>query len=231
MQVLKLYKTPRRTQISTGKHVTESSLDKLYISQLNLYLMEELKMSKSECDKKGYIKKNKIEDIKANFYSKKRNSTTPRQTVISLEPGGVPAPTSCRYTQVPPWGGSFQNISGMRTQTFKNTCPIHNYLTVFFVLTHDFKRLHQKLSSSSEHYAATMVQIKYLFDEGKLKWLQLFPGRFDLTSSVIDLWGNEDDLFLSRLQPAVMTKYVGTCSSTACSTQKVEYVSHNITLR
>ena len=64
--------------------------------------MEELNMSKSECEKKGYTKKNKVEDIKANFYSKKRNSTTPRQAVISLEPGDVPTPTSCRYIQVPP---------------------------------------------------------------------------------------------------------------------------------
>ncbi len=231
------------TDINWDKHVTENSLDKLYVSQLNLYLMEELSMSKFQYDRKGYTKVKKIEDIKANFYSKNRNSTklkgslsTPRQTIISLEPSDVPTPTCSRHIQVPPWGGSLQNVSGMGTQTLKNTCPIDNYLTIFFVLMHDFKKLHQELSSSTELYAATLIQIKNLFDakmfsEGKLKWLQLFPGRFDLTSAVIDLWGNEDDLFLSRLQSAVTTKYIGTCSSVACPAQQVEYVSHNITLR
>ena len=37
------------------------------------------------------------------------------------------------------------------------------------------------------------------FAEGKCEWLKLFPGRFNLAQSVkLDLWGNEEYLFVSR---------------------------------
>lgn len=44
------------------------------------------------------------------------------------------------------------------------------------------------------------------FAEGKCEWLNLFPGRFNLAQSVqLDLWGNDEDLFVSRLYSALET--------------------------
>ena len=59
------------TDINWKKHVTENSLDKLYISQLNLYLMEELNMSKSECDKKVIPKRTRSKTSKRTFIQRK----------------------------------------------------------------------------------------------------------------------------------------------------------------
>jgi len=38
------------------------------------------------------------------------------------------------------------------------------------------------------------------FAEGKCEWMKLFPGRLNVTQTAqVDLWGNEEDLFVSRL--------------------------------
>lgn len=252
--------------IDWAKHISGNSLDKLYVSQLNLYLMQELNMTKAQCDQKGFTKEKKIQDIKANFFGRQKSPAAKKQnngiTVISFEPSGTctnqpqatttsqpqatttsqPQATttsqplsSSSFLQVPPWGGTLNNVTNMTTQSLTNTCPIDNYLTIFYVLMTDSKELYQELFMSTEVYAAALIRIKNLFDakkfsEGKLEWMYLFPG-FNLTSAVIDLWGNEDDLFLSRLQPAVRTKYNGTCSSPTCPAKQMDYVSNNIALR
>lgn len=246
--------------IDWEKHISENSLDKLYVSQLDLYLIQNLNMSRAECDKKGYTKEKKIQDIKANFFGRQLNSPSIKKqnngpTLISLQgtthtiqpsskipsqpsskiPSHPPSASSSTL-HVPPWGGTLNNTAQMVTQTLTNTCPIDNYLTIFYVLLTDNKKLHQELVMSTEIFAGTLVHIKNLFDarmfsQAKLEWLNLFPARFDLTSPIIDLWGNEDDLFLSRLQPVLRTTYTGTCSSPSCPAQQVDYVSHNVTLR
>ena len=236
--------------IDWEKHISENSLDKLYVSQLNLYLVQHLNMTRAECDKKGYTKEKKIQDIKANFFGRQLNSSSKKQnngpTLISLQGTTHSHPSSKITSQppsansstlhVPPWGGTLNNTAHMVTQSLTNTCPIDNYLTIFYVLLTDHKKLHQELVKSTEIFAGTLIHIKNLFDtrmfpEAKLEWLHLFPARFDLTAPIIDLWGNEDDLFLSRLQPVLRTTHTGTCSSPACPAQQVDYVSHNVMLR
>ena len=207
-------------------------------------------MTRAECDKKGYTKDKKIQDIKANFFGRQLNSSSKKQnngpTLISLQGTTHSHPSSKITSQppsansstlhVPPWGGPLNNTAHMVTQSLTNTCPIDNYLTIFYVLLTDHKKLHQELVKSTEIFAGTLIHIKNLFDtrmfpEAKLEWLHLFPARFDLTAPIIDLWGNEDDLFLSRLQPVLRTTHTGTCSSPACPAQQVDYVSHNVMLR
>lgn len=84
------------------------------------------------------------------------------------------------------------------------------------------------LQSSSE--------LKKLFEQGrhadgKLSWVSLFHGRFPLTSPILDLWGNEEDMFLSHLQPTASSKYSGTCSSPACPGPTKDFKSYSISLR
>ena len=230
--------------IDWAKCIKEDYLDKLYVSQLNLYLVHKIGMSKAECDKKGYTKPKKIEDIKADYYTNSnRKSGTINTTqkylggMYSLQPiTGVHVPPSSQPGHVPPWGGCFHNQSIMQTQTLVNTCPIDNYLTLFHLLMHDYKNFFNYLLASPEVFAATLVQVKLLFDmkhfeQGKILWLHQFQGWFNLNAPIIDTWGNEDDLFFSQLQPVLCSKYSGKCSSAACPIPFKEYVSHNISLR
>ena len=84
-----------------------------------------------------------------------------------------------------------------------NTCPIDNFLTIFYVLMKTRNKFFQYLLRSPELYAITLVKIcEMLYDgnfaEGGCEWLKLFPGRFNLAQSVkLVLWGNEEDLFVS----------------------------------
>ena len=76
----------------------------------------------------------------------------------------------------------------------------------------DHKTFNDYFASSSDAYAKCLLEIKELFDkgrysEGKIIWLTLFPGRFDTNLPVLDLWGNKEDFFTSRLQPAITTSY------------------------
>ena len=70
------------------------------------------------------------------------------------------------------------------------------------------------------------------FAEGKCEWLKLFPGRFNLAQSVqLDLWGNEEDLFVSRLYSALETSFTSTCPSPHCPSGVKQICSKAITLR
>ena len=227
--------------IDWAKCIKEDYLDKLYVSQLNLYLVHKIGMSKAECDKKGYTKPKKIEDIKADYYTNSNRksgtinttqkylggmyslqpitgvhvppssqpvhvptssqprhvppSSQPVHVPTSSQPGHVPpssqhgqVPPSSQHGQVPPfsqpvyvppWGGCFHNQSIMQTQTLVNTCPINNYLTLFHLLMHDYKNFFNYLLASPEVFAATLVQVKSLFDmkhfeQGKILWLHQF---------------------------------------------------------
>lgn len=56
-------------QSKRQKLIRTNELENLYISQLDLYLMANLNLSKKDCEKKGFTKVSKIENIKKHFYS------------------------------------------------------------------------------------------------------------------------------------------------------------------
>lgn len=238
--------------------VSSNSLGKLYVSQLHLYLMEKMGISKAECEKKGYTKAKKIEDVKQHFYASLSKSPRKAETVtpqaqtpeplsgcsISLPPASslpvntslFPSTQKLQPLSVPPWGGAVFNTNYPQLQLLKNTCPIDNYLTIFYVLLSDHNTFYDQLVSCVESYATHLVQIKHLFDQrlysdGKLLWLSLFPGRFNFNSPALDLWGNEDDLFISRLYPAISSSYSSRCSALACPCPTKDFSSYSISLR
>lgn len=207
-------------------------------------MMHQMGLSKSQCEAKGYTKAKKIEDIKKHFYTSstkeqpKSTTTSSRSksssTFISL-PHTVGTQPSCQSLRVPPWGGAVYN-SNSSVRLLTNTCPIDNYLTIFFVLMSDYSAFFSELNASVDIYATELVRIKKLFEQGrhadgKLSWVSLFHGRFPLTSPILDLWGNEEDMFLSRLQPTASSKYSGTCSSPACPGPTKDFKSYSISLR
>ena len=289
--------------IDWESYISSNTLEKLYVSQLHLYMIEKMGLSKAQCERKGYIKSKKIADITKHYYSTSASlSTKPTEfntikssviptakaSVPTAKPSEVPiakssvptakpsvptvkssevptakpsVPTAKPFeapfklyisfipqvcTQdpsigpasrlsVPPWGGVIFSPY-MTVRMLKNTCPIDNYLTIFYVLMTERGAFYQHLQSSVELYAVQLVKIKDLFDkrmfsEGKLTWItSMFPGRFDMTHEVLDLWGNEEELSISCLGPS-KTSYNSYCCSPACPTPTKTLLSHSISLR
>lgn len=118
-----------------------------------------------------------------------------------------------------------------------NTCPIDNISTIFYVLMKKHNKFYQLLSRSVELYSSTLIRIFQLFDgskflEVKCEWLKLFPGQFNLTNTFqLDLWGSEDDLFVSRLYSALETTFTSTCPSPDCPFRVKQICSKAINLR
>ena len=95
----------------------------------------------------------------------------------------------------------------------------------------------QYLLRSPELYAITLIKIWEKFDdgnfvEGKCEWLKLFPCRFNIARSVkLDLWANEEDLFVSRPYSTLGTSFTSTCPSPHCPSGVKQISSRAITLR
>lgn len=47
--------------------IRKNELNNLYVSQLDLYLIKNLNLSKKQCSRKGYTKAAKIEEVKQHF--------------------------------------------------------------------------------------------------------------------------------------------------------------------
>lgn len=235
------------------KLIQTSQLTGLYVSQLDLYLIKNLKLPKSQCEKKGFTKEKKIEAIKKHYYastgppisgasvgspSVPRTSNNKSQeltnTVVVTLPDSLKNEFASNMLNVPPWGGKI-NLPYIGQITLVNTCPIDNFLTIFYTLMKNHRKAFQEISSSVEVYASYLIKIYKLFDrgnfvEGKLEWLKLFPGRFQ-TTPLIDLWGNEEDLFVSRLYSSSQTTFISTCDSSACPVRMKQCHANAIALR
>ena len=82
-----LEKTKTFDEINWSTRVSSNTLDKLYVSQLHLYLVQQIGMSKTQCQAKGYTKAKKIEDIKKHFYSSSKQSNAGNlQSSLSRKP-------------------------------------------------------------------------------------------------------------------------------------------------
>ena len=168
--------------------------------------MANFNISKKDCEKKGFTKASKIENIKKHFYSSvnQRRMHAPHQEIHVALPQTGQIKEAHAVLQVPPWGGTV-TVPYQGQVNLVNTCPIDNFLTIFYVLMKTHNKFFQYLLRSPELYAITLIKICDMFNdgnfaEGKCEWLKLFPGQFNLAQSVqLDLWGNEEDLFVSTL--------------------------------
>lgn len=137
---------------------------------------------------------------------------------------------------VPPWGGTIM-VPHLDQINLVNTCPMDNFLTIFYALMKMHNAFYQHLLRSAELYAGSLLRICAMFDGGdcamgKCEWLNIFPGRFDLTQpGQLNLWGNEEDLFVSRMYAELETVYTTTCLSPHCPFGVKQVQSKAITLR
>ena len=56
---------------------------------------------------------------------------------------------------------------------------------------------------------------------GTLHWLELFPHKVDLTKSVVDIFGDEFDFFISAMTKVPGTSFKSVCSNNTCSKPKL----------
>ena len=234
-------------EINWGKHISENTLQKLYVCQLDIYLRK-IGYTNHHLTKKGFTKDKKIDAVKKHFYTDTNDSVshvTDTNTMhVSLPPLLAKKPVTTEATktaknaliQVPPWGGEvYLPIIGMRTMV--NTCPIDNFLTIMYSLWKTSPLFYEELTRSSLLYASTLIKVFNLFNEkkfgdGKYLWLQQFSGRFDFTNNAtIDVWGNEEDLFVSRVGDTLCSTVQSKCSSAHCPNSMVDVHSTRITLR
>ena len=69
--------------------------------------------------------------------------------------------------QVPPWGGKV-TVPHQGQVNLVNTCPINNFLTIFYVLMKTGNKFFQYLLRSPELYAMTLIKICEMFNGWKL---------------------------------------------------------------
>ncbi len=116
------------------KLVRNNELGNLYVSQIDLYLVENLNMSKKDCDKKGFTKALKIEEIKKHFYSSRhdddatgRKRTSQQKIHVALSSSSTNTKDASTVVKVPPWGGTIL-VPHHGHVNLVNTCPIDNFL-------------------------------------------------------------------------------------------------------
>jgi len=220
------------------KLIRPTELQSMYVSQRDLYLMTNLNLSKRDCEKKECTKAMKVEENKKHFYSSVNQKTTRKHTPHHAIHVALSQTEAINNPQVPlsvpPWGGAVVVPHQGQVKLVK-TCPIDNFLTIFYVLMKRHDKFMQYLKRSPEPYSVTLITICQMFDngdfaEGKCAWLKLFPGRFDLSGTVqLDLWGNEEELFVSRLFSSLETTFTSTCSSPHCPSPVKQISSKAIT--
>ena len=181
---------------------------------------------------------NKIEELKKHFYSSVDQSRqhAPHQKIHLSVPYSGQITAAQAVLHVPPWGNTVM-VPHQGPVKLVNTCPIDDFLTIFYILMKTRGKFFQYSLRSPELFVSTLVTICNMFDdgnfsEGKCEWLKLFPGQFNLSqTSQLDLWRNEEERFVSRLYSALETKFTSTCSSAHCPSRVKQICSKAVTLR
>jgi hypothetical protein len=125
-----------------------------------------------------------------------------------------------RVLPVPAWGGC-ENLDGNIAIKLINTCPIDNYLTIFYLYLKQHPNVLEQLELSSAEYAKRLVQIVIALDAqdfaaGKIIWLRQFPN-FDFSASrTVDVWGCELDMVMLCLAPILSSTLQMSCDANKC---------------
>ena len=236
---MKIHQRKERKKVAAAKHVddfdwerlaTFGGLADLSVAELNMYLTEHCSMSVADIRKKGFGKKQKVKLIKENImcgHSMSQNaSASLKMTIPSKddgESGSKPLPA------VPPWGGS--TIYNEKVVRLRNTCTIDNFLTLF----HFICLSNPSIQSQRDLFYSRIIEVHKLFEAGdfalgKLHWLELLPQKVDLTHTVIDIFGNEFEYFISAMTDVLATIKTSFCSDSKCPKPTISSTSSEIIL-
>jgi len=111
-------------------------------------------------------------------------------------------PSHIRMPRVPLRGGECILEGGVQT-TLTNTCPVDNFLAMFFLLWKENQALHSSLTQRTEPCIEALLEATRQFQNGefargKVAWLRQLPQFNFGTCGSINVWGNEHDLFRKK---------------------------------
>ena len=216
--------------IETGK------IDKMYVSQLDLYLEKVAGFQNKALHAKGFTKSSKIYEIKKHFYSNQGTATqhpssphtvkkTTQSPIPSAQKTVPPMPPPPPTTPPPPglmiipWGGhTISNGSALR---LINTCLIDNCLMILYALTTESAKIGSYLDKNNEIVCQILCRTLELirrgeFAEAKLEWMKTGCPVQVGSNGILDFWGNEETMFTQYLIPLIRSNVTSSCSSTSC---------------
>ena len=123
--------------------------------------------------------------------------------------------------EVPRWGGTAL-LDGNAMVKLINTCPIDNYLTIFYLyLKHNSTILEQLKVSAARYAKCCLVDVVSAFDKsnfstGKVIWLKQFPKFNFKTPGTVDVWGCELDMIMPCLAPILSSTLKTHCNANDC---------------
>ena len=126
-------------EIDWCNKIQSGTLDKMYVSQLDMHLEKVAGSKKSIIQEKGFSKAKKVEAVKRHYYSCNNHILTTstqelRQPQTLCQPLQPLPPTQPKLVVIP-WGG--QTILLGTSVSLTNTCPIDNSLMILHSLTNE----------------------------------------------------------------------------------------------
>ena len=92
----------------------------------------------------------------------------------------------------------------------------HFICTLYSALVQVIKDLfYQRITRVHKYFTVRVFVID------TLHWLDLFPHKFDLTKSVLEIFGDEFDFFISTMTKVPGTSFKSVCSNNMCSKPKL----------
>ena len=149
------------------KLICTNKLRNLYVSQLDLYLLRNFKLSRKDCEKKQFTKVNKVQEIKKQFYCfqsvgrKQRPQQAAHQKMHVALDKKSEIDGSPFILNVLPWGGTM-TVPCQGQVILVNTSPIDNFLLIFYVLKKKHGSFFQYMQTSSEPYCTTLIRIGHM---------------------------------------------------------------------
>lgn len=127
----------------------------------------------------------------------------------TLSPGPACDPLHKSGLFVIPWGGV--TSSGI---TLSNTCPLDNWLMIFQALIKE-RKINLCNLPETGHIISEVVN---LIEQGKYSDAKLsaLSNDFEVTSGIINLYGNESDYFVKHLRPYLCSKTTSKCDMMSC---------------
>ena len=217
--------------------VLSGKIDKLYVSQLDMYLSEVVGMSTKHIKAKGFTASKKRDFIKKHVL---KNSDNRDDDPFAAKRDSNKLPTVGTFASstnnnhgiinVIPWAGKITRQN--QYIELVNTCPIDNFLMIFDYLVHyrkaDINLLPKPLPIIFQDINKLLPNKQ--FGEAKMKWfgnVQFLPV---IVNGQIDIFGNEHELFIKGIDKVLVNTVTSTCSEPNCPQRVIQLKSYSIDL-
>ena len=211
-------------EIDWEEMVLSGKIGKMYVAQLDMYLIEKIGMSLKEIKTKGFTYDKKVALIRKHVLTSKSSNSTIKVDSKNLPqvasvPLSTPSSNVFNFSNtlnLIPWSG-YINRHGNILELV-NTCPLDNFLMVFDYL---FYLRKTDIDLLPDPLPATFSEInKFLIDaefgEAKMRWLETLRVVPPVVNGKVDVFGSENERFISGLSKLLANTVTSTCSEPNC---------------